>query len=1430
MSTRGSTALATAKIYLESWKLAVDKLRDESHISEAGITSAYECKERFMNKFNVVEEFISGESITEDVRSSINLWITEATNILVDYDNKIGQLKSRLPKSEPGSPTLSSPSLTPVNSPIRPLDVSIIKPEKLTREFTLEEFDRWQEAFKGYYDVSGMSSLDFTTQKTYLLAFLDKGVQLDIERHLAGAKSIYGSDGIMSHLEAHFELKYPLLTEKISFIQSSQGPNEPPSDYARRMIKLYRRCRFGNEIKREEFILLKIMAGLESKKLVKELSKEANLSEEKALKIIHHHSEDKGKPIGAMNGGKTSSKYKGGKKHVPSSAENRPNSSTGTSGNKTKPKSSYGSNSSKSNTKNDSSTPNSTDYICFRCGKIGHRKPECTVDPKSLNCTTCKATGHATKVCPENIRKAQTVGVIGNIGEGKPRFMDLTFCFDHPRVFIDDFKAMADTGASVNVMTNETAILLGLDLEESDMLVTAVGGRILPCMGMVNVEIARASIKFYAKFYVFKNLSYQVICGIGTLERFGIMPEGWPNNYPKPVCGVCANEKRDDPKSHPQSKPMVRQEDDKLSKLKADILAEFPDVFRDDGPLKPMAGPPMSIKLRTDIPIVPRKCPPARAVPIHQEDEATRLLNEYESNGIIERVNHPTKWISPAFFTSKPDGGLRFVTDYSNLNQYVERPIHGFPSPEEITAWIPNGCKYFAKMDAKSGYYQIELDEDSRDLTTFNTYKGRYRYTRAPMGLTSSSDEFCRRSDEALEGLPIKKCVDDVLTVSDTKEEFAKNCRAVAQRCREKGLTLSKSKFEMGTSVKFAGYILSNDGITADPDKVRSINNFKIPTCSKDVRSFLGLANQLGSFITDLAIITDPLRQLLRKNASFHWTDIENSAFEKTKAALTSTPTLSYFDRKKKTILLTDASNLHGLGYALVQSNDENDKNLSLIRCGSRTITETEGRYAPLELECLSIEYGIRKCKLYLLGSSFTVKTDHRPLVGIFKNRNTENLRLQRIMAKIENYHFDVTYVKGKEHFIADALSRYPTDHPTEEDLAILGCLETPFLGDPLVEEIISYVDNNYREVVRSVKNKVKFKDLPPKHPGRQFSGVWNRLSISPVGLLVLDSKRIVIPEKFIPEILDRIHGGHCGIVKTLRLARENYYWPKMTEAVNLMIGSCQKCQEVLPSKPSNYSPIMEGAEYPMESISVDLFDANGKKYMVTTDRFTNYFFVHKLKDTATSYIIDKLQSLFLDYGYPERLRTDGGPQFRKEFRNYCKRAHIRHERSSPYYPESNGHAEAGVRQAKSLIEKLGYGDEYKRGLIDWRNTPAGDGRPSPAQLMFGRPLRHKLVSFKNVNRSPSVPEPNETKFSPGMKVRVQNPKNRRWNSIMRILERRPSGSWELEDIDGNVTTRNERYLRPYVSPKDIIPASEPEPNEPIRRSSRKVPKVNYKE
>ena len=127
-------------------------------------------------------------------------------------------------------------------------------------------------------------------------------------------------------------------------------------------------------------------------------------------------------------------------------------------------------------------------------------------------------------------------------------------------------------------------------------------------------------------------------------------------------------------------------------------------------------------------------------------------------------------------------------------------------------------------------------------------------------------------------------------------------------------------------------------------------------------------------------------------------------------------------------LMLTDASRLYGIGFAQIQKSQDGN-NISLIKCGSCLLRETQQRYATIQLECLAIKWAVNKSNFYLRGlPAFIVLTDHRPLVGIFRKQlhELDNARLMRMREKLTNFSFKVKWVEGKTHMIADALSRAP--------------------------------------------------------------------------------------------------------------------------------------------------------------------------------------------------------------------------------------------------------------------------------------------------------------------------------------------------------------------------------------------------------------------
>ena len=220
--------------------------------------------------------------------------------------------------------------------------------------------------------------------------------------------------------------------------------------------------------------------------------------------------------------------------------------------------------------------------------------------------------------------------------------------------------------------------------------------------------------------------------------------------------------------------------------------------------------------------------------------------------------------------------------------------------------------------------------------------------------------------------------------------------------------------------------MISDKGVRPNPERVRSLSDFPAPTNVSDLRSFLGLANQLGHFVPDLSQATVTLRGLLKSDVAWNWLDLHQNEFEKVKKILTSELVLQPFDVEKKTFLLTDASKLFGIGWALMQESD--DGKSYLVECGSQSLTDTQKRYAVIELEAMAIFQAVKKLRFYLQGCRFTVVTDHRPLVGIFKKplNEIDNVRLLRYREALASFQMSVEWKAGRTHQIADALSRYP--------------------------------------------------------------------------------------------------------------------------------------------------------------------------------------------------------------------------------------------------------------------------------------------------------------------------------------------------------------------------------------------------------------------
>ena len=230
------------------------------------------------------------------------------------------------------------------------------------------------------------------------------------------------------------------------------------------------------------------------------------------------------------------------------------------------------------------------------------------------------------------------------------------------------------------------------------------------------------------------------------------------------------------------------------------------------------------------------------------------------------------QWVSPLVVIPKHNSDHN--VDMRRGNEAVIRERHPIPTIDDILLDL-NGASVFSKLDLKWGFYQIELDLPSREITTFVTNRGLFRYKRLLFGVSCAPECYQHVIHQVLEGCPgTHNISDDIIVYGRDQAEHDKRLDQVFQRLSSRGLTVNpeKCKFNM-TELTFMGHVLSGKGIAPQQAKEEAVLRIKVPETPSDVRSFMGLVNFCAHFVPDLATIAEPLRTLTRSKTEWEWTE-----------------------------------------------------------------------------------------------------------------------------------------------------------------------------------------------------------------------------------------------------------------------------------------------------------------------------------------------------------------------------------------------------------------------------------------------------------------------------------------------------------------------------------------------------------------------------
>ncbi|XP_030855953.1 uncharacterized protein K02A2.6-like [Strongylocentrotus purpuratus] len=767
----------------------------------------------------------------------------------------------------------------------------------------------------------------------------------------------------------------------------------------------------------------------------------------------------------------------------------------------------------------------------------------------------------------------------------------------------------------------------------------------------------------------------------------------------------------------------------------AGLKHEFEAVFKGVGKLKGR-----QVRLAVDETVKP-VAQPVRRTPFGLRKKVEMKIAELIDLDIIEPVERSTPWVSPVVIVPKRNDEIRLCIDMRRVNEAIIRERHPIPTIEEVLQEL-SISKVFSKIDLKWGYHQLELHPESREVTTFVTHCGLFRYKRLLFGINAAPEIYQYEIHRVIAGIEgAANISDDIIVHASTQKEHDKRLKQVLGRLRDAGLTANAEKCKFGVSeLDFMGHRLTSEGLNPGLAKVKAIAEAREPQTATEMRSFLGLVNYCAKFIPNFATLADPLRKLTRKDTPFQFGHEQRQAFKSLKESLMSAETLGYYDLNAPTKVIADASPV-GLGAVLVQVHADGPR---IVAYASRSLSNVERRYSQTEKEALGLVWACERFHAYLYGIEFDLVTDHKPLEVIYSPRSKPCARIERWVLRLQQYKYRVVHIAGKSN-IADPLSRLLKDDQPRETSVLeteaesfvrfVAVQSTP--GAVTTKEVERESEHDPElEVIRECIHSGQWDDCPYK----AYIPIKDELCI--IGQCVLRGSRLVIPQAQRPKMVSLAHEGHLGIVGTKQNLRTKVWWPGCEKDAEKFVKTCHGCQITSrgnPPEPIRSTMLPTG---PWVDVAVDFLGPlpTGESILVVVDYYSRYYEYAIMKSTTAEKTVKALAEIFGRHGLPVTLYSDNGPQFISEvFAEYMNITGIHHHRVTPKWPQANGEVE---RQNQSIVKRLriaqAEGKDWKEALLTYvavyrASTHSTTGK-SPAEVLFGRKIRTKLPQIQDIS------------------------------------------------------------------------------------------------
>lgn len=884
-----------------------------------------------------------------------------------------------------------------------------------------------------------------------------------------------------------------------------------------------------------------------------------------------------------------------------------------------------------------------------------------------------------------------------------------------------------DSGADVNVMSWKCfqAVAQGdtQPLKRREDTLTQLldyGGNEIKCAGCVTTTIAcsRESSKLLETFFVAASRPQSVL-SYATSTRLGVL---------------------------------------KLSRTVMQVKAvpTFPTM-----PIKP-------IKLQIDENVPPRVVIynniPAALEPVVEEHWGT-----LEQRGVIEPVPGNPKWLSRVDIVPKKDGTHRIIIDMRPPNKAIARKFYPMPNPDHVLSRL-RGAKYFAKLDLKSAYHHVPLHPDSRYMTAFMTGKGPMQFTRLPFGLNCAPEIFQQVMDNIFRGLEgVVVYLDDILAYAPDAEMLKIRLDSVREVAKKNNLTLNKEKcVDKATSIEFLGALLTSEGCKPLPERVNAIKNFPTPRTYGQLREFIGMVTYISKHLWNISTIMAPLQEPLKGEAhklkggkllEEDWGPAQAEAFEDAKHAVSeSILQRGFFDSGHLTRITTDASPV-GIAAIVTQvdtSLSVEDQFERVIACTSRSLTQTERNYPQNQREALAVVWGMEKNCYYLIGTEFILVTDCEPLKFIFSNdakRVSKRImnRAEMWATRIAQFNFKVEVIRSAENS-ADIPSRNPAAYsPRTLSSTAPRCITTATVGTVTFtpEMLRRHSALTPEELKEATAQDLKLQNvIAALGGGHDWSTDISefarfRTELFYIDNLLLRGCRVVIPEKLRSKAMTVAHRSHPGMSTTKHLLRKYVWWPGMDREIEEFIKTCTTCIRLSASDPPEPMLMSDFPKNPWQNIAIDFWSGSDTdpKVLVVADYYSKAIRAKVMKETTSEATIRALEELFDEWGWPQSIKHDNGPQLVSEiFLGWLRANGIKSWPTTPRNAQENGLVERhmrGITRALAIakIEKNKPEPALKQYICDYNSWPHTVTQLAPRDVLMGRVVKARLPLMDGAER-----------------------------------------------------------------------------------------------